>query len=131
LRAFEKNLISIEAMELPLDARADVTRLTVSPHWRSGAVVDFDVRLPPRSALVALHDEAGALISVGAGVRLNGGDEVLVVGYDGLVYLPEIADANQLVVTRAGQPDCVFDFAAPGSMSGRLDIPDAVCTHER
>jgi len=127
LRAFEKNLISIEAMDLPLDARADVTRLTVSPNWRSGAVVDFDIRLPPRSALLTLHDEAGALLPVGAGARLNGNDEVLVVGYDGLVYLPEIADDNQLVVTRAGKPDCVFSFIVPDDGGGRVVIADAIC----
>jgi len=127
LRAFEKNLISIDAMNLPLDARAEVTRLTASPNWHSGMVVDFNITPAPLNALVSLRDETGALIPVGAGVRLNEGQEVFVVGYDGLVYVPDIAGDNRLRVMRAGKPDCVFEFSAPADASGRLVISDAVC----
>jgi len=127
LRAFEHNLISIDPLGLPPDARADVTRLTASPGWQSGMVVDFKVNPAPRSALLSLHDDTGALIPVGAGVRLNGGAEVFVVGHDGQVYLPEIAGRNQLRVMRAGAPDCIFEFDAPDKTGGRVVMADAVC----
>jgi len=127
LRAFERNLISIDVMDLPLDACVDLTRLTVSPGWQSGAVVDFNVRPAPRSALISLHDEDGVPIPVGSGARLNEDDEVRVVGHDGQVYLPEIAGNNQLRVMRAGKPDCVFTFTAPADASGRQVISDAMC----
>jgi len=127
LRAFEDNLITIDPMDLPVDARAGITRLVVKPPWRSGVVVDFNVQLYPRTALIALRDEAGAFIPAGSSAHLNGGAQTFVVGYDGQVYLEGLARDNRLIITQANKPDCTFDFAAPPTLTERLVIADAVC----
>jgi len=129
LRAYERNHISIDPMTLPVDARIPVLRQTVRPRWKSGVVVDFGVILHPRTALLSVRDEAGELLPVGAQARLNDGTEV-VIGYDGQVWLDGIGTHNRLRVQRPDSPDCVVDFDAPASMSGRLVIPDAVCRSE-
>jgi len=127
LRAFEDNLITIDPMGLPVDARADITRLVVKPRWRSGVLVDFNVQLYPRTALITLRDDAGTFIPVGSSARLNGGAQAFVVGYDGLVYLEGLAHHNQLVVTQANQAGCAFAFTAPPTLTERLVMTDAVC----
>jgi len=127
LRAFEDNLITIDPMDLPVDARADVTRLIARPRWRSGVVVDFAVQSHPRTALITLRDDAGAFLPVGSRVRLNDSAQVFVVGYDGLVYLEGLASENHLVVAQLNKPDCAFAFTSPSTLTERLVINDAVC----
>jgi len=126
LRSFDRNLISIDPESLPVDTRIPVLRLMARPRYRSGVVVDFGVALQTRVALVTLHDEAGAILPLGADARLNDGAS-FVVGYDGQVWLEDIAITNRLIVKQAGKPDCVAEFAAPQTMTQRLVIPDAVC----
>jgi len=126
LRAYERNLVSIDPMTLPVDARIPVLRQVASPRWKSGVRVDFDVVPHTRTALLTVHDETGELLAVGTQAQLNDG-AVVVVGYEGQVWLEGIAQMNRLRVKRPGKPDCVATFTAPATMRERLLIPDAVC----
>jgi len=133
LRAYERNLVSIDPMTLPVDARIPVIQQTVSPRFKSGVLINFDVTLHPRNALVTLRDEAGTLLPVGTNVRLNDG-ATFVVGHDGQVWLENIAEHNRLHARHqdaSGQiSDCVLDFSAPQTMRERLLIDNAVCRRQ-
>jgi len=129
LRAYERNQISIDPMTLPVDAHIPVLRQSVSPRFKSGVVVDFNVALATRTALITVRDEAGELLPVGAEAQLNDG-AATVVGYDGQVWLEDVAVNNRLRVKPPGQAECVVEFTAPEVMSERLVMPDAVCRSE-
>jgi len=129
LRAFERNQISIDTMTLPVDAHIPVLRQSVKPRFKSGVTVDFNVALQTRTALITVRDEAGEPLPVGASVQLNGATTT-VVGYDGQIWLEDIAINNRLLIEEANQPACVVDFSAPDTMTERLLIPDAVCRRE-
>jgi len=126
LRAYEHNLVSIDPMELPVDARIPVLRQTVRPRRKSGMTINFDVTLHTRTALLTVRDETGELLPMGAPATLND-TTVTVVGYDGQIWLEEVADMNRLRVQRVDQPDCVVEFTAPATRGERLLLPDAIC----
>jgi len=126
LRAYERNRISIDPMRLPVDTHVPVLHQIVRPRTRSGVMVDFGVALQTRVALITIRDEAGALLPVGTTLRLNDGASFMV-GYDGQVWLEDIAGDNRLRVEQTGRPACVVQFSAPETMTQRLVIPDAVC----
>lgn len=84
LRAYERNRIALEQADLPLDTRIGELETTVSPWYRSGVIIDFDVRTT-QSALARLrHGDrpvpAGAVVTDPQGNRFP-------VANDGLVYL--------------------------------------------
>ncbi len=126
LRSYEKNTITIDVTNLPIDASVGETRQIVSPSDRGGAVVDFNVKADTRAALVTLRDDEGNYVETGSTAQLNGSGE-FIVGYDGQVYLEGIAASNALVVSRAGKSNCEVTFPAPDRGKGRLVIPDAIC----
>jgi len=129
LRAYERNKISIDPMNLPADADIPVIERFAVPRYRSGVTVDFKVALQTRSALVTIRDEQGKVLPVGSEVKLNDVAD-FVVGYDGQVWLEDIAQQNQLVISQPNKPDCVVNFEAPETMTERLVISDAVCNGE-
>ncbi len=126
LRSYDKNVISIDPSNLPIDATVGETRQVVSPSDRGGAVVDFNVKADTRAALVTLRDESGAYIETGSIARLNGSQE-FIVGYDGQVYLEGIENSNTLIVTQSEKGSCQITFTAPRNTEARVTIPDAVC----
>jgi outer membrane usher protein len=51
LRSYDKNVISIDPSNLPIDATVGETRQVVSPSDRGGSVVDFNVKADTRAPL--------------------------------------------------------------------------------
>lgn len=126
LRAYEKNTITIDPTNLPIDATVGTTRQVVSPADRAGVVAGFNVKTDAKTALVTLRDNEGQYIEAGSTVELNGAGD-FIVGYDGQVYLEGIARTNRLRVRRSSLSNCEATFAAPANKGGRIMIPDAVC----
>lgn len=126
LRSYERNTITIDPANLPLDASVSETRQIVRPSDRGAAVVDFNVQTDIRAALVTLRDEEGNYVETGSTAQLNGSGE-FVVGYDGQVYIEGIADSNELIVRRPGKNDCKAVFQASGKTKERRVISDAPC----
>ncbi len=99
LRTYERNRISIDPQDLPVDARIPKTKTIVVPPQKSGVVVDFGVRQASDAALVTLVDAAGQPLPAGVAVSVAGQDEPFLVGYDGQVYLEGLKAGAENAVT--------------------------------
>lgn len=98
LRAYDKNMISIDQRDLPLGAEIGALKLEAVPYFRSGVDVTFPIKRS-NGAVLTLFTEDGKPVPVGAVVREAGKDKVHTVGYDGEVYLVSLGPVNKLRAT--------------------------------
>ena len=70
LRAYDRNVISIDQRDLPLDAEIGTLKLEVAPYFRSGISVPFPIRRAP-AAMLTLRLENGLPVPVGALIEIN------------------------------------------------------------
>lgn len=116
LRPYERNEISIDPRQLPMDAVLAVPRLEVTPAYRSGPVVTFPVtRSQP--ATLRLVQADGSPVPPGATVHTE--HETAPVGLRGLVYLTEATGSQRARADWGNGRRCEFDFT-------RADGADAV-----
>ncbi|WP_164847388.1 fimbria/pilus outer membrane usher protein [Sphingobium algorifonticola] len=105
LRLYQDNLLAIDPLDLPPDARAGATRMIVRPGERGPVMARFAV--DRRAAASAyLIDAAGVPVSAGSTAQLNGGEE-MPVGYGGLVWLDGLLAENDIRVTDTAGGNCV------------------------
>lgn len=111
LRSYRLNKISIDPLDLPIDAYVGATAMDVVPARRSGVSVDFGGSTEA-AALVVLRDAAGAFLQPGADVRLKGSSTEFTVGYDGEVWLEGLGSHNRITVqSDTGTCSAEFDYA--------------------
>ncbi|QIE45811.1 fimbrial biogenesis outer membrane usher protein [Pseudohalocynthiibacter aestuariivivens] len=123
LSSFRRNRVSINVADLPDDADIGVTAMDVIPSRRAGNHVDFDGSDDTgNSVLVVLRDAAGGYIAPGSTVRVNGGGEEFVVGYDGMAYLEGVKGSNRISVD-TGTSTCAAEFthAPTGALQDVVD----------
>ncbi|NGM88223.1 fimbrial biogenesis outer membrane usher protein [Parapusillimonas sp. SGNA-6] len=120
LNAYQKNLVSIDPMELPVNVKIDRVAVDVATRERAGTLVPF-VITPVRAASLILHDANGALIPLGASVALNDSGVTTFVGYDGMVYLEGLEPLNTVHVTH-GAMTCSarFNYEDPGDAVSQI-----------
>lgn len=116
LLPWQKNLLEIDAEELPMDADLGDTTQQVVPYPRSGSVVKFKVRRT-RQALVVLHRPGGLPVPEGALVRLDDGPE-FVVGRRGEVWLTDLAAEHQGMQVRWKDGACKLAIDVPPMADG-------------
>lgn len=97
LLSWQRNRVSIDTLDLPADMRADRVEDWVTPRQRAGTGVTFHLRSRPSLTLV-LQDMAGQPLEVGSEVQLPQGRQA-TVGYDGLLYLEDVAPGSVLYIT--------------------------------
>lgn len=102
LYPYMKNNVSIEQLDLPLDAQVGSLKMQPVPAWRSGIRIDFPVRYLA-AATADLMQADGRPVPAGAVATLNGQEatgegERFAVGHQGLVYLSDLKADNQLQV---------------------------------
>ena len=121
VRAYEVNPVSIEALDLPMDARVDALQRDALAYYRSGVLLRFPVGRS-HGATVKIRLPNGSPLPAGATVRLeqpgqpdalDQPDTVFPVGFDGEVYLSGLSERNVLRATWRGQ-SCLMavDFVA-------------------
>lgn len=125
LGAYQKNQISIDALNLPADMKIDRVKANVAPQRGSGAIVKFEMR-PVRAATITIHDRAGQPLAVGGALSLNGIATGAVTGYDGLAYLEDLKDENTLLVSGPQGP-CTVHFAYPSTTTAIPSIGPLTC----
>lgn len=117
LNAYHKNKISIDPLDLPIDAEAESTVTYVAPEFRSGVFVDFNVTKSKPGAIVILKDASGRFLPAGAEAHLEGSEETFVVGYEGQTYIQGVSAVNTLIVDNMGATCTVrFSYKADGNI---------------
>jgi len=125
LRSYRRNRISINPLELPLDANIAATAMNVVTARRSGATLDFDGK-PDAAALVVIRTTAATFLPPGSEVRLRGSSEVFVVGYDGEVWITGLSPRNQ-ITAQTTQGDCSAAFAYVKRPEEQVYIDGVTC----
>lgn len=105
LRSYDVSRISVNIVDLPLEARVEAPEQTVKPRDRSASLVDMRVRLG-HPARIALLDRYGKPVPVGSTVGFEGSSEKAPVGYDGETYFPDISSGVRLELTFPSGEKC-------------------------
>lgn len=97
LYPFMHNNVSLEQLDLPIDARVDALKVQPVPAWRSGVKISFPVTQVAAATLELVRAD-GSAVPAGATVTLDGVQESFIVGHHGLLYVSGLQADNQLAV---------------------------------
>ncbi len=125
LRPYQQNRISVEAEDLPLEAKADQLELLLTPALRSGSYAEFPITTVHGGTLVIVLED-GSFIPSGATVMILNREEEFPVGLRGEVFLPQLAASNELLVTWKGQ-GCQLDLKLPPDSPPLADLGKHTC----
>lgn len=127
LQAYEKNKISIDPTNLPVDMRIEHINKDAVPRRGSGLNVIFAMERVHAATLILKHPD-GRNIPMGAQAFLNGNQQsVGWVGYDGRLYLEGLKADNQLLVRNEGA-DCTVQFSYSAKADSLPEIGPLACT---
>ncbi|TBR39592.1 MULTISPECIES: fimbria/pilus outer membrane usher protein [Dyella] len=120
LNAYQINRVSIDAMNIPLGAQIEQTRMAVVPQAQSGVLARFGITHRP-GAYLLLRDVDGKPLPPGLRVRHAESGAETVTGYDGATYVEDVHASNRLIVEGPGR-HCIVRFDAsplngPGTQS--------------
>ena len=124
LRPYERNQISIEQSDLPLDAKIKALDMEVSPYYRSGVVLNFPVTRT-REAFFSLVQDNGTPLPVGA-IVTNENGEHFPVGVRGEVFLTDLNVTNKLTAQWQNQI-CHFKIEVLENNDQMLEMGEVVC----
>jgi outer membrane usher protein len=125
LRPFDRNGLSIDLADLPLDAEIASGEQTVRPANRNGVVVLFAAR-PALAAIVPFVLDDGSALPAGSTVSLTGRAGEWISAPGGDVYLTGLAADNAgTAIWSLGRCEFRFSFTATGEAQPRLAT--AVC----
>ena len=126
LRSYERNRISIDPRSLPVTADIPITRLDVTPAYRHGISVNFNIHSQDNAALVVFLTTDGTPLPVGSqGVIVATGDE-FIVGYDGQAFVKNLSAQNQVKIDM-GEQICIASFAFKLQRNTQVMIEDVIC----
>jgi outer membrane usher protein len=123
LRPYERNTISIDPTELPLDASLATSTITVAPAYRSGPVLRFPVARASAATLRLVQPDGSP---VPAGARVTTPHEQAPVALDGLVFLT-VAAGRQQAAAEWGNQRCTFSFERPTGGDPQPDLGRITC----
>lgn len=127
LQSYQENSLTIDPKNLPLDLQPDSTQSLVIPADRSGVVVDFGAK-KLNAATVILTNPQGEPLPLGAEVKRDGTDQVAAVGYDGKVWLTDLAARNDLTITLPdGLGTCRASFTYKPVSGTLTEIAGVLC----
>jgi outer membrane usher protein len=126
LRPYQQNRVSVEAEDLPIEAQTDHLELIITPALRSGTYAEFPIRTVHGGTLVIVLED-GSFIPSGATVMLPGSEEEYPVGLRGEVFLPALAESNELLVTWKEQR-CLIGIRLPPGSPPLADLGKHICT---
>jgi outer membrane usher protein len=123
LRPYERNEISVNPRQVPMDGSLSQRAIGVTPAYRSGALVRFPIERA-MAATMRLVQADGSPVPAGAQAAL--GAARFPLGLDGLLYVEGLRDSASLVVTWAGGA-CSSDVRRPGGNDPVPDLGDVRC----
>jgi len=116
LLPYQLNQLTVDSDLLPLDMEIGGVRESVIPYARSGVFIDFPVRRS-RNALVVLQQPGGAVVPVGARVKVTPGNQEFIVARRGEVYLMDLQNDNRIDV-RWKDGGCSLPLPLPPAPNG-------------
>lgn len=127
LAPWQKNVIELEPIDLPLDAEVQSIVQEVVPYARTGRLVHFDVRRS-RQALLVLQQADGQPVPVGTRVRLLPSGGEFTAGRRGEVWLTDLEGERQQVDVRWPAGGCELDLRiAPADNGAPASIGPLKC----
>lgn len=126
LPSYVGSAISIDPLDLPLNASIGDTTALVAPRAGGGLVTQFEVE-HSAAALVVLQLSGGHPPPVGARVRMTDSETTAIVGYGGEVYLRGLREgANHLEVEWA-DGRCEVEFSVDEIAAGLPRLGPYTC----
>lgn len=115
----------IDTLALPANVRAPLVSQQVKIAAGSGHIIRFPVE-EVIAARGTIRDAAGEPLPAGATATLNSG-LTTYVGWDGLIYLENVAPTNVLTVALPDGGHCSASFAITESDEEIIDLGDLTC----
>lgn len=109
LLSYDTNHLSIDTLNLPVEANVETDHLDVAPRAKSGVLGHFALGRY-QGATVILKDEQGQPLPVGTHVTLSGSTVSALVGYDGQVFFPALQPGGNTVSALVGDVMCTADI---------------------
>ncbi|MEJ0002851.1 MAG: fimbria/pilus outer membrane usher protein [Pararobbsia sp.] len=97
LDAYRVNRLAIDSMDLPADARIEVSAMDVVPQSQSGVLARFPVARYA-AASVILEGPDGRLLAPGTRVHAVESGKDTIVGYDGIAFIEDLVADNHLEI---------------------------------
>jgi len=126
LRSYEKNKITIDSSNLPVNANIPETSMTVRPAYRSGITVKFGVETATSSAVIIVHDRNGKPLTAGTAGKLGESQIDVIAGFDGRIFIENLSHKNQIYFeTKTGTCQVNFEFQA--NQETQVEIGPLIC----
>lgn len=120
LNPYGNNQISIATDELDVDARVPVTNMNVVPQQLAGVLAAFPVGRYS-AATVIVQGADGKPLATGLPVLHVQSGKQTVMGFDGMVFVDDLLEQNQLQVGE-GDSACTVGFAYVRPAAGGLPV---------
>lgn len=125
LRSFEKNRISFEQGDLPLDARLERRDATIVPGFRRGVLVEFAVS-SAHGALLTVHRANGEPLPAGTTIRSVSTGQRFPVARRGEAWVTDLKVNNQFIA-QWGEQSCYFEVSMPDNPGPMPRIGPLIC----
>lgn len=125
LRPYQLNLISVEEEDLPIEAQIEQLELQLTPALRSGTYAEFPIK-PTHGGTLVIVLEDGSFIPSGATVMMLDQEEEYPVGQRGEVFIPSLAESNELLVSWNGR-GCQINIKLPPDSPPLADLGKYTC----
>ncbi|WHP29741.1 fimbria/pilus outer membrane usher protein [Trabulsiella odontotermitis] len=109
---------SIDTLDLPADTQLKATEKRVALRRNSGYLLEFPME-QERVASVILHDEQGKPLPLSSQVW-RASRPVSVVGYEGITWLENLSEHNEMRVTTPEGKTCHATFTLPANPDHKL-----------
>jgi outer membrane usher protein len=123
LRPYERNEISVDPRQVPMDGSLSQRAIGVTPAYRSGALVRFPIERA-MAATMRLVQANGSPVPAGAEAAF--GAARFPLGLDGMLYVEGLSDSASLRVTWAGG-NCSSNVRRPAGNDPVPDLGDVRC----
>ena len=130
LSAYQKNTVSVDIAELPLDVQLEHTVAEIAPPERSGMRVEFKIQRT-RAATMTLKDAQNQLLPSGGSITAEDGTPAAVTGFDGKTYIENMKEGiNRFTVALPENGGtCTFeaDYPETHNLDSIPELGDIIC----
>lgn len=125
VNAYYGSKYEIDALDLPADMSTPVVEQRAAVKLGSGRLVHFPITKTQPATLI-LRDTKGEPLPPGLPAVTNTGTAA-DVGWDGIVYLENVGDADRITVDLGGGKRCTAEFSPPARESQKARMEPLVC----